>query len=150
MKSWRIALSITMTGIFFCGMAATNAQESTTDKKSDKIDVGKVAFEANCAVCHGMQGHGDGPYADMLNTPVPNLSTLAKRNGGAFPFQKIYQTIDGTRILKAHGTSEMPIWGKVFNSKGMQYCLGWSPCDPEPFVRAQILALTEYVYRLQE
>jgi hypothetical protein len=48
--------------------------------------------------------------------------------------------------MQAHGPRDMPIWGRDYAdmaSKLNQYY------DRESFVRAKILALTEYVYRLQ-
>lgn len=34
---------------------------------------GKTVFDANCAICHGAQGRGDGPGAAALNPPPPSL-----------------------------------------------------------------------------
>ncbi len=38
---------------------------------------GKTLYEANCAVCHGPQGRGDGPGAAGLNPPPPDLRGAA-------------------------------------------------------------------------
>lgn len=46
----------------------------------------------------------------------------------------------------AHGTREMPVWGMAFTAESASL----NPLyNPEEFARAKILALTEYVYRLQ-
>jgi len=113
-----------------------------------KVDIGKREYDSNCAVCHGMTGKGDGPYAGLGEKRVSDLSSLAKRNNGVFPFARVYEFIDGTQIVKAHGTREMPIWGADYKVKGAEYYME-IPYDPEVYVRARILALTEYVYRLQ-
>jgi hypothetical protein len=42
----------------------------------------------------------------------------------------------------------MPIWGLDYLAKGGQSYKD-VPYDPEVFVRTRILALTEYIYRLQ-
>lgn len=112
-----------------------------------KSDLGQREYLSNCAVCHGVSGKGDGPYAG-LDIRVPDITTLAKRNGGVFPFAAVYQTIDGTNVPKAHGTRDMPIWGQDYKVKAAEYYVD-VPYDPEAFVRARILALTEYIYRLQ-
>jgi hypothetical protein len=88
----------------------------------------------------------EGAYSSLLSKTIPNLTTLSKNNGGVFPFARVYQTIDGREQVQAHGTREMPVWGREFTAMGANI----SPYyDPEAFARAKILALTEYVYRLQ-
>ena len=113
-----------------------------------KSDIGKREYEANCAQCHGLKGKGDGPIADWSEIGVSDLTLLAKRNNGVFPFARVYEFIDGTQVVKAHGTREMPIWGADYKVKGAEYYMD-VPFNPETYVRARILALTEYVYRLQ-
>ena len=78
-------------------------------------------------------------------TPA-NLTTLSKNNGGVFPFARVYQIIDGREQVQAHGIREMPVWGREYTAMGANMIPYY---DPEAFARAKILALTEYVYRLQ-
>ena len=44
---------------------------------------------------------------------------LAKNHHGEFPFGKVYETIDGRSMLSAHGTTDMPIWGKELKDGGI-------------------------------
>jgi mono/diheme cytochrome c family protein len=111
-------------------------------------DLGKREFDSNCAVCHGKTGKGDGPYAGLLDTRMPDLTTLAKRNGGTYPFARVYELIDGTQTVKPHGPREMPIWGTDYQIKAAEY-YGDMPYNPQVYVRGRILALTEYMARLQ-
>jgi mono/diheme cytochrome c family protein len=114
------------------------------------MDLGKREFQSNCAVCHGEGGKGDGSYAGLLEKRVPDLTTLAKSNGGVYPIARVYEFIDGTQIVKAHGTREMPIWGDKYKVvAGEHYADYYGPYDQPAFVRARILALAEYVSRLQ-
>jgi len=116
-----------------------------------KHDLGKREYDSNCAVCHGQRGKGDGPYGPLMGKGeigASDLTTLARRNNGVFPFARVYEFVDGTQMVKAHGTREMPIWGADYKVKGAEYYLD-IPYDPEVYVRGRILALTEYVYRLQ-
>lgn len=115
---------------------------------ADKMDLGKREYMANCAVCHGATGKGDGPYAGLLDTRISNLTDLSRRNGGVFPFARVYQTIDGTQVPKAHGTRDMPIWGQDYKLKAAEYYVDM-PYNPDTYVRARILALTEFLYQLQ-
>ena len=112
-------------------------------------DVGKHEYVSNCAVCHGKSGKGGGPYAAITVTRIPVLTVLSKNNGGVFPFARVYATIDGTDEVKAHGTRDMPIWGTEYRFKGAEQYGELSVRIPESYVRARILALTEYIYRLQ-
>jgi hypothetical protein len=48
---------------------------------------------------------------------VPDLTTIARRNGGKFDEVAIARVISGKdKPRAAHGTDEMPIWGPVFRS----------------------------------
>ncbi len=121
---------------------------------AEKFDFGKRLYDGHCAVCHGKQGKGDGPYAGLGDTRIADLTMLSKRNNGVFPFARVFETIDGTQVVKAHGTRDMPIWGSHFLSAehaAMEPYAGYFdvPYDREAAVRTRILALTEYVQRLQ-
>jgi hypothetical protein len=112
-------------------------------------DIGRYDYEANCAICHGLNGTGPDrePRWNLLPTAIPNIATLAKRNGGMFPFERAYSVIDGRDETRARGPRDMPIWGEVFKNGSARLNSNY---DQEGFARAKILALTEYVYRLQE
>ena len=64
-----------------------------------------------CATCHGRDGKGNGPVSAALRVPPPDLTVLAKKNNGVFPFSSVYEIIDGRKAVIAHGTRDMPIWG---------------------------------------
>ncbi|HWS03165.1 MAG TPA: cytochrome c, partial [Gammaproteobacteria bacterium] len=82
---------------------------------ADKLDIGKVEYDQSCASCHGLDGKGKGPFSEAMQLTVPDISTLAKRNGGVFPVSRVYDVIDGREAVKAHGTRDMPIWGKHYS-----------------------------------
>ncbi len=122
--------------------AVVHAQQSTP------VDVGKFEYDAHCSACHGPTGKGDGHFALLLKSDAVllNLTELSKKNNGTFPFARVYETIDGTVLVRAHGPKEMPIWGQEYKIKSYELNPNYVS---EEFVRAKILALTEYVYRLQ-
>ena len=115
---------------------------------AQKADFGKLEYDSKCSICHGMGGNGDGHYAAIINTGIPDLTTLLRRNNGVYPFQRVIEVIDGGKLLTAHGTRDMPIWGRDYR---VQAELGYTgvPWDPEIYVGIRILALAEYIYRLQ-
>lgn len=113
-----------------------------------RLDMGKWLYEANCAVCHGTAGKGDGPYKRQLTRDPSDLTVLARNNKGVFPVSHVYQVIDGRAEVGAHGPREMPIWGYGYIFRvpepDAQY-----PYETESAVRARILALIDYLNRLQ-
>jgi hypothetical protein len=63
---------------------------------------------------YGKEAKGDGPAAAALNTPPPDLTALAKNNGGKYPSAKVSSILNGEGGVKAHGNREMPVWEPVF------------------------------------
>jgi mono/diheme cytochrome c family protein len=122
---------------------------SATALAVDKLDIGKSEYDSACAVCHGPTGKGDGPFKLQLSSRVPDLTALARNNNGVFPFDRVYQIIDGRQEVKAHGPREMPVWGRAFNMQSSIYFENYPPHDAESAARSRVLALTEYLYRLQ-
>jgi mono/diheme cytochrome c family protein len=116
--------------------------------QTTRVDPGKREFDANCAVCHGSTGKGNGPYQDMLKRSPPDLTTLSRRNGGILPANRLYEAIEGAN-LPAHGSRDMPIWGTAFRIQAGEYYADM-PYDTAVYVRSRILALVEYINRLQE
>lgn len=113
-------------------------------------DIGKIEYDSHCAVCHGATGKGDDSILKSeLVKPVPDLTTLAMKNNGVFPFDLVYQIIDGRKDIKSHGSRDMPIWGAAFKSETSVYFDQNSPYSSESIIRSRILALVEYLHRLQ-
>ena len=77
------------------------------------VRTGGELYRNYCAVCHGPEAAGDGPFSKLLRTPPSDLTQLAARNGGIFPYWPAYEKISGLELLPAHGSREMPIWGEV-------------------------------------
>jgi mono/diheme cytochrome c family protein len=75
---------------------------------------GGELFERYCAACHGVSAMGDGPVAASLVRMVPDLTRVAERRGGRFPRGEISEMIDGRSPVLAHGTRQMPVWGREF------------------------------------
>jgi mono/diheme cytochrome c family protein len=101
---------------------------------------GKEMFKAYCATCHGANAKGDGPAAAALKVPPPDLTVLAKNNGGKFPADRISSILRGRATVTAHGNQDMPVWGPVF----------WRMSGGhEAEVQQRIVNLTHYIESLQ-
>ena len=113
--------------------------------------IGKAEFMSNCAVCHGIDGKGNGPILDYLKNAPADLTQIAARNGGKFPFQDVFDTIADVDSNRAHGTSEMPVWGNRFNMDviAVEGEFG-SAVNRMPSARTRILELVFYLATLQQ
>ncbi len=122
------------------------------------VDIGKSEFQSSCASCHGTDGKGKGPVSEQLKVPPSDLTMLAKNNNGVFPMKAVLETIHGSKTIPAHGTREMPIWGERFNPivnlphnvDPSYWKLAGPEQSPEVVVRARILAVVDYLNRIQQ
>ena len=121
------------------GFMITSAVEAADESVEA---AGKMRFMESCAVCHGPQATGDGPYASLLNKKPTNLTLLAKNSGGDFPFNVIFDSIDGRGPNGAHGTRDMPLWGS--NWKGS------AALGAETAVRGRVLETIIYLRSIQK
>jgi len=101
---------------------------------------GKEMYNSYCAVCHGKDGKGSGPAASALKTAPPDLTALAKKNGGKYPSAHVAAVIRGQADLAAHGSPEMPIWGPLFSSISQGH---------EGQVHQRVANLVSYIETLQ-
>jgi mono/diheme cytochrome c family protein len=113
---------------------------------ADEIAEGEKQYLASCAVCHGETGRGDGPAAADLAAPLPDLSLLARLNGGEFPYWKVFITIDGRYLIPGHDQREMPVWARDYLAIDAPK-LG--PRGGEAAVGERLHALAAYVESLQ-
>ena len=115
---------------------------------ADRMDMGKHEYDANCVACH-CNNLKRGAYVDFLKVTPPDLTVLANKNGGVFPLERVYGVIDGRQEVRGHGSREMPIWGRDYRIKAGEFYAD-SYYDPESFTRGRILALIDYLNRMQE
>jgi len=85
---------------------------------------GAQMYKNYCAVCHGMEGKGDGPAVEFLKAPPPDLRTLAQRNNGKYPADHVRMTLRLGTGSHAHGTIDMPLWGPLFRTLDVDGTLG--------------------------
>jgi mono/diheme cytochrome c family protein len=136
------ACSVTLV---FASVMVSTAQEAKTQVKHEAAPLtslvsGKEMFLSYCASCHGKSAKGDGPAATSLKMLPADLTTLAKRNGGKYPADKVTTILRGQANLVPHGDQEMPVWGPVF----------WRMSGGhEELVQARIANLNRYLESLQ-
>jgi mono/diheme cytochrome c family protein len=120
-----LLFGIVALGIVLCAPPVEGAQQTQIKEAPARAMSpadGKENFTAYCAVCHGNDAKGNGPAAPALKGPIPDLTTIAKRNAGKFDAVAMQRVVSGVdKPRPAHGTVDMPIWGPVFrNTQGDQ------------------------------
>jgi len=135
-------------GVFFIGQGTGITQTKDTTLKTVAVsksqpDSGKQMYKDYCAACHGMDGRGDGPAVQFLKAPPPDLTTMAKRYNEKSVELRVTSILRFGTESKAHGTLDMPIWGRLFDSLG-----GVRLTHPE--VTLRISNLTEYLQSMQK
>jgi len=128
-------------------VVAAGASFAVPAQPSD--DLGQREYFSSCAICHGEDGRGNGRLfaTGFLSRKPSDLTALAASNGDVFPFQRVYMMIDGRGMIAAHGTRDMPIWGTEYMAEGARGAL--VVVDPQAYARARILALIDYLGRIQ-
>ncbi len=113
----------------------------------DAIIEGEKEYQERCALCHGENGKGDGPYSFALVFKPADLTRLVVDNNGTFPFLETFLIIDGRDMNKYHGTRLMPIWGDRYSQET------WTQVSPEfanTLIRGRIFEVVLFLYSIQE
>ena len=119
--------------------------------QGDDLAAGRAEYRISCEGCHGASGKGDGEVAPLLTVKPADLTQLAKKNDGKYPFLKVFQTIDGRAVVKGHGVAPMPIWGNRYKDEAVEGAIEpYNSYSAEPIIRARILELTYFIQSLQE
>jgi mono/diheme cytochrome c family protein len=126
-------------------LAETEIEEAPITWRQAALNDGEALFVELCAVCHGVSGKGDGPAAPALAVELSDLTMLAAGNDGEFPTTKVEKVVTGDARVTAHGTAEMPVWGKMFESLRPDR----KPVQRWAFAQSRIYNLTEYLKTIQ-
>ena len=122
------------------GVAAAAAQTGSQATNAEPV-TGKQLYSSYCALCHGSDGKGGGPFSPQLKVWPPDLTQMAKKNHGVFPEMRGTEAIDGEFGKPSHGSAEMPIWGPVFRSMAHGH---------NDSAQVRIKSLVKYLESIQE
>lgn len=101
---------------------------------------GSDLFKLYCSSCHGIDAKGR-VASSAGKAASPDLTTLAGRNGGLYPRERVRAIIvHGVSGPTAHGTDAMPVWGTIFGGLEVN----------EKLVEIRIANLVQYLESLQE
>ncbi|HVO22954.1 MAG TPA: c-type cytochrome [Candidatus Margulisiibacteriota bacterium] len=124
-----------LAGALTCGAWAAESTQTTSP--------GKAMYLKYCSACHGESGKGDGVVSGFLQPKPTDLTQIAKKNKGEFPFMAVAQDIDGTTSVRAHGSPDMPVWGEIFHAETTD------SISRHVEVRGRIMLITEYLQSIQ-
>ena len=113
---------------------------------AEMLAQGKADFNKHCAPCHSESGKGNGPELKVIPDIKPkDLTTIAARNGGVFPYREVEDTVDGRKMIPGHKRFDMPFWGVNFQQQGQEFTSA-----SEAQARKRIDAIVDYVATLQQ
>ena len=97
------------------GARGNPAQDQDKDQlPANYVPSGGQIYKQYCAACHGVDAKGHGPVGRALRKPAPDLTTLAKRHGGKFPYPYVTGILTFSPGVPSHGSGDMPTWGALF------------------------------------
>jgi len=81
---------------------------------ADAATQGAEVFKTNCEMCHGPQGHGDGPAGQALDPRPRNLAELQTKASDDFLFWRIREGKPGTSMVAWKGIlTDEQIWQAI-------------------------------------
>jgi mono/diheme cytochrome c family protein len=104
------------------------------------IERGRKSYLIHCGSCHGLEAKGDGVIAPYMKAPVADLTMISHSHQGEFPFDVVYDIVDGLEI-PGHGTRAMPVWGPAF--------MGMEEATDKKAVKEKLVELVYYLKSIQ-
>lgn len=104
------------------GVALHNRKTVDTNA-SASANAGRGIYTQNCAVCHGLNGYGEGPNATALEKKPPNFSRpYYKQYSDEFWFYRVSEGVPGTR---------MPRWIETLTEEQRWYLVAYLKTLPQ-------------------
>lgn len=135
--------------IFCATMVVALSQTASANAQSTGFEPRASEFVNSCSSCHGVDGKGAGFLVRLFRDVDPgDLTQLAAQNDGKFPFDDVFQVIDGRADIAAHGDRKMPVWGDRYWEEAMT---DFGPDEwNQQRARTRILELVYYLESIQE
>ena len=131
----RKLILVMWTGILFLAASACGGSESPSSSTNENATLAPVpaeyaglinplgvdaaapgaeVFRTNCEMCHGPQGHGDGPAGQSLEPKPGNLAEVQTRAGDDYLFWRIHDGKPGTSMVAWQGIlTDEQIWQAI-------------------------------------
>ena len=80
----------------------------------EAADEGAEVYRTNCEMCHGPQGHGNGPAGQALEPKPGNLAQVQAKAGDDYLFWRVHDGKPGTSMVAWKGIlTDEQIWQAV-------------------------------------
>ncbi|MEH6478285.1 MAG: cytochrome c [Sneathiella sp.] len=112
----------------------------------ETLGAGEALFIENCVSCHGVAGHGDGPFAADLDTPPADLTQISKRRGGIWPMLEIMSILDGYS-RNTLPREDMPIFEGFLDNDMVEFDTG---NGVKTLVPSKLVEMVDYLETLQD
>lgn len=113
MRVTKWAVPCAVLGLIVSVTVAQEQQAKKAHAAGSNFPIGAELYKQHCAVCHGDDLKGSGPFPPPYRVP-PDLTTLARRHGGKLPDAYVAKVLRNGVTMPAHGPAEMPVWGAEF------------------------------------
>lgn len=143
---WIRAAAIATVPMLCLAPAVARAGDAPGAHSSDRLHKdqrGYAEYQQYCAVCHGVWADGEGLIKPVLTETPTNLRTLGQRHGSPLPRERIAGYIDGRIPVLAHGSKDMPVWGKRLDE-------GVHTSVPDQRKRSQVMVIVDYLQAIQD
>ncbi|MEQ8234459.1 MAG: c-type cytochrome [Gammaproteobacteria bacterium] len=134
--------TMTLPTALLAAALATSAAGAAELPQADSalLNSGATLYQVHCAECHGEDASGGAAVGAHQTVGTADLTRIAARNGGEFPFWDVYGVISGAELLPAHGGRIMPTW-----SRALAEAPGIAEGDAAAVVRGRILAIVAWL-----
>jgi high-affinity iron transporter len=91
--------------------------------KTPDLRQGAALYQSNCAACHGVSGHADGPLASSLNPqPIALADHARARERSVFALQQIVtRGVEGTSMASFAKLTEDERWAVAYFASTLSY-----------------------------
>ena len=133
-----LVLAAVVASFAVCTAASGQEPPAETTRATADVPSGSDLYVSHCAICHGLDGRGQGALAQAMKLVPADLTQIATKHDGAFPDAKVSDVIRNGGAVLGHGSRAMLPWGLYFSERH------------KPAVgKARIKALVAYLKSLQ-
>ncbi len=129
--------------MLFAASAAWAAEAKEQILDDPRFPQEAALYRQYCSACHGTSGRGDGIVAPFLDPRPIDLTTIERNFQGPFPKYLVTMAVDGRDTVRAHGNSDMPVWGEVFAAEFLP-----SPTASDQ-ARGKVMKIVDYIESIQ-